>query len=235
MNSKEIKTEFMLIPMGQIELNEGQLDGLPANPRDIIERKFELLKKSILMHPEMMGMRALIVYPVADKRYIIIGGNMRYRGLEDIAKMSSAQINIALGKCSGYAQLSEQERADLRNRWAEWLKTKTIHCIVIPKDTPIERMKAYAILDNNSFGKWQWDMLANEWDAEELTEWGTDLPIMESEIDPSEFFDELENQDEKEKGMKITVSIPKELETSHDEIKSVIEDALSDYSGIKVK
>ena len=50
-------------------------------------------------------------------------------------------------------------------------------------DTHIEQLKAYSVIDNNGFGKLDWDMLANEWDAEQLTEWGVDLPIMESEID----------------------------------------------------
>ena len=34
--------------------------------------------------------------------------------------------------------------------------------------------KEFIIKDNLSFGEWDWDMLANEWDAEELDEWGLD-------------------------------------------------------------
>lgn len=58
---------------------------------------------------------------------------------------------------------------------------------------------------------------------------------MESEINPDEFFDKVENAEEKEKGDKITVSIPNELADEKDSIKSIIEEALQDYSGIKVK
>jgi len=32
------------------------------------------------------------------------------------------------------------------------------------------------IKDNVGFGEWDWDDLANEWDAEELEDWGLDLP-----------------------------------------------------------
>lgn len=236
MKQDEINAKFIRIPLSRIEPNNGQIEGLPANPRDIVDRKFDLLKKSILMHPEMLELRGLMVFPFGE-RFVSIGGNMRYQALTEISKMSPAEVNIALGKCSGYAQLSSEERENLRNTWKEWLNTKEkpIPCGIIPKETPIEKLKAYSILDNSGFGKWQWDMLANEWNAEELTDWGVDLPIMESEINPDDFFDDIDDDGSKDKGDKITISLPIELKESKDEIKSIIEDALSDYEGIKVK
>ena len=30
--------------------------------------------------------------------------------------------------------------------------------------------------DNIGFGEWDWELLANEWDAEKFTSWGLDLP-----------------------------------------------------------
>ena len=47
---------------------------------------------------------------------------------------------------------------------------------ILPKDTPADKLKRYAIKDNNSFGEWSYDDLANEWGAEELEDWGLDLP-----------------------------------------------------------
>lgn len=38
-----------------------------------------------------------------------------------------------------------------------------------------EEQKAFIIKDNVGFGEWDWDMLANEWEAEELVEWGLDV------------------------------------------------------------
>jgi len=237
MKEEEIRSKFVLIPLDRIEPNEGQLEGLPANPRDIVDRKFDLLIKSILMHPKMLELKCMMVLPFGDDKFIVIGGNMRYRGLTEISKMSPAQINIMLGKCSGYAQLSADDRERLRNFWGEWVKSKDrlIPCGVIPKETTSEELKAYAVLDNSGFGKWQWEMLANEWDADQLTEWGVDLPIMESEIDTDEFFDDLDDDGSKDKGDKITVTIPLDMKDQKDDIKSIIEEALSDYSGIKVK
>jgi hypothetical protein len=35
----------------------------------------------------------------------------------------------------------------------------------------------FIVKDNVGFGEWDWDLLANEWDTDKLTEWGLDLPI----------------------------------------------------------
>jgi hypothetical protein len=35
----------------------------------------------------------------------------------------------------------------------------------------------FIIKDNVGFGEWDWDMIANEYDEQELKEWGLDLPV----------------------------------------------------------
>lgn len=67
-----------------LEINEGQMYGLPKNPRWIRDSRFEALKKSIEDAPEMLDLREILVYPLADlegheDHYIVIGGNMRLR------------------------------------------------------------------------------------------------------------------------------------------------------------
>jgi DNA modification methylase len=42
-----------------------------------------------------------------------------------------------------------------------------------------EQQKRFIITDNVGFGEWDWDMLANEWDQDELIDWGLDLPVMD--------------------------------------------------------
>jgi DNA modification methylase len=50
---------------------------------------------------------------------------------------------------------------------------------ILPIETSVEKLKAYTIKDNVGFGEHDWDMLSNEWDAEELTDWGLDIPNFE--------------------------------------------------------
>ena len=46
-----------------------------------------------------------------------------------------------------------------------------------------EQRREFVIKDNTSFGSWNWEELANEWDAEKLEEWGLDLPGFDIEAD----------------------------------------------------
>lgn len=48
-------------------------------------------------------------------------------------------------------------------------------CVIISASTPIEDLEAYIIIDNNTFGNWDWDELANNWDAKLLESWGLDV------------------------------------------------------------
>lgn len=43
-------------------------------------------------------------------------------------------------------------------------------------DWPEDKQAEFVIKDNVSGGEWDWDALANEWDAEKLEAWGLDLP-----------------------------------------------------------
>lgn len=74
-----------MLPIGKIETNHGQVDGLPKNPRLIRDHQFEALKKSIEDNPEMLTLRELLVYPHNGK-YVVIGGNMRLKALQDLGE-----------------------------------------------------------------------------------------------------------------------------------------------------
>lgn len=39
------------------------------------------------------------------------------------------------------------------------------------------RNEEFVVKDNVGFGQWDWDALANQWDAEDLDTWGLDLPL----------------------------------------------------------
>lgn len=48
---------------------------------------------------------------------------------------------------------------------------------VIITDLSEEQQKEFLIKDNVSGGEWDWDILANEWNAEDLKDWGLDIPV----------------------------------------------------------
>ena len=48
-------------------------------------------------------------------------------------------------------------------------------------DLTEEQKKEFIVKDNVGYGEWDWDDLANNWDAQELTEWGLDIPNFDTE------------------------------------------------------
>lgn len=48
-------------------------------------------------------------------------------------------------------------------------------------DLTEEQKKEFIIKDNVGFGEWDWDILADEWDAEQLEDWGLDIPEWDNE------------------------------------------------------
>lgn len=70
---------------------------------------------------------------------------------------------------------------NLRTTAAKALKWETFDAMLYTPETEEDRatIKRRAILDNGSFGEWDMDMLANEWDDLPLREWGIDMPDWE--------------------------------------------------------
>ena len=61
---------------------------------------------------------------------------------------------------------------NLRYEGARKNKDKEAPVILFPENTPVEKMKEIVIKDNGSFGAWDMDSLANEWDNGNLPGWG---------------------------------------------------------------
>lgn len=80
---KEIKIELAQLKPIQIINNDGQLKGLPKNPRLIKDDKFEDLKKSISECEVMTAIREVVVTPYNDN-YIVIAGNQRFKAMEEL-------------------------------------------------------------------------------------------------------------------------------------------------------
>lgn len=60
---------------------------------------------------------------------------------------------------------------------------KTVPVQVV--DWPEDKQREFIIKDNVSGGEWDWEMLANEWEAEQLQDWGVDIPNFAPDVDYS--------------------------------------------------
>lgn len=62
--------------------------------------------------------------------------------------------------------------------------------IILADEWTEEQKDEFLIKDNVGFGEWDWDDLANEWDADKLDEWGLDVWKAPAEVDYSILDDE---------------------------------------------
>jgi 16S rRNA G966 N2-methylase RsmD len=59
--------------------------------------------------------------------------------------------------------------------------------IIVAENLTEEQQREFLIKDNVSGGEWDWDILANEWEVEQLNDWGLDVPInLETELEAVE-------------------------------------------------
>lgn len=127
----------------------------PNNPRFIRDDKYKKLVQSLKEFPIMAKKLRRVVI---DEDNIIIGGNMRFKALKE----------------AGFKELEieqfTREDAEENNRLAKELDPNY-------KDKTYEEQRIeFIIKDNVSGGEWDWDILANEWDSQQLDDWGVDLP-----------------------------------------------------------
>lgn len=126
-----MKRETLTLPMSDIKLNDN-------NPRIIKDKQMKRLVKSIQDFPEMTQLRPIVV----DENNVILGGNMRYRAMQQLGYAETEVVRV-----SGLTDSQKHE---------------------------------FIIKDNVPFGDWDWDELANGWNAEELNDWGLDIPEAEA-------------------------------------------------------
>jgi len=71
--------------------------------------------------------------------------------------------NIVLGGNMRLKALQELKYKDIPDEWVKKASELTE-----------EEKKQFIIKDNAGFGEWDWEMLANEWETDQLIEWGFD-------------------------------------------------------------
>jgi DNA modification methylase len=67
--------------------------------------------------------------------------------------------------------------------------------IIKASELTAEQQREFIVKDNVGFGEWDWNMIANEWDAEQLDDWGLDLPVDFNVVEEAEEDDYTEPDD----------------------------------------
>lgn len=107
--------------------------------------------------------------------------------------------------------------------------------VIIANNLTEEQQREFLIKDNVSGGEWDWDMIANEWEQEQLEEWGLDIKHNQ-DWQQLEYIDEDLPAPEQRKDNIITIIVPDEWLGEMKEIEQLIKDKISIiYSGCEVK
>lgn len=83
--------EHRIIDISLLDPNEGQIDGLPSNPRKWSDDDLSRLEDSIRETPELLEARGIIVVP-RDGRYVVLGGNMRLAAIRGLGRTEAPCI-----------------------------------------------------------------------------------------------------------------------------------------------
>ena len=126
------------LPLARLQLNEGQLDWLPRNPRQWKKGDIDKTVASLREDPDFLEDRPVLVLPL--------------KGSDDFVVFAHNLCTHSAGKL----------------RWKE------LPCVVYYPESADDRLTVIrrAIKDNGSYGEWDPDILANEWDDMPLADWG---------------------------------------------------------------
>lgn len=197
-----------IIDIKCLELNEGQIVGIPKNPRYLKGEEHDKLKKSLKDSPELLQYKPLMVYAIEDNKFVVVCGNMRLRicqelhneGVEGFEALSCFVLNkdVPIPKIKEYA-IKDNVQA------GNW--------------------------------DWD-ELANGDWEVNHLQDWGVDCSFLntdENDTNIDELFEDAQNIESKTKEIKLSVHIPQDLEDKVDEIKEIIKSAVSEYEGVEIK
>ena len=119
--------------------------------------------------------------------------NKLVQSIKDFPKMMALRpmvVDDNLTVLGGNMRLRALRHLGYKDIPDEWVKRAS--------DLTEEEQKQFIIKDNVSVGDWDWDTLANEWDVQDLKDWGLEMPAdwggerVEAKEDDYEIPDEIE-------------------------------------------
>ena len=115
------------------------------------------------------------------------------RSLEETPELFEARPIVVYPHDGAYVILG----GNLRYEGSRALGLAVVPCVVVPEETPVEKLKEIVLKDNSSFGSWDYASLREEWDDLDLEDLGIELAPPEDythrngEVDASGFSDDM--------------------------------------------
>jgi len=90
----------------------------------------------------------------------------------EMLKLRPIVVNSDMVVLGGNMRLKACKEAGLKEVWV--LKAENL---------TEKQQKEFIVKDNVGFGEWNWDALANEWDRQELGDWGLEVVLTDEDIE----------------------------------------------------
>ena len=154
------------------------------------------------------------------------------KSLEETPELFEARPLIVYEQDGEYIILG----GNLRYEGAKKNKMQDVPVHILAEGLSIDKLKEIILKDNGSFGDWDMDALANEWDDLPLEDWG--IPAWHTasvDMDAVDALFEEAGASKKDKEITLTITIPKAYEDKQEDIAKAVEITLMEWAGCSVK
>jgi len=149
----------------------------PINPRKIAVGQKRRLQQSIMLLPEMLNYRDIIINPAG----VVLAGNQRTAILKELITTTPMDWMVVLQENEKWLNMSEKQRDAVIERWKRWVDNPLVEVTVAHLSEDEE--KELIIKDNNEFGEFDYDRLQQIYDEINLVNFGFDENLF---YDPEE-------------------------------------------------
>jgi len=110
---------------------------------------------------------------IKDERFVKLVQSIKdFPKMMELRPMVIDKDNIVLG---GNMRLKAIQELGMKEIPDDWVKKAS--------ELTEEEKKRFVITDNNSFGEYDWDIIANEWGDLPIEDWGVDLHLPKDDAD----------------------------------------------------
>ena len=134
-------------------------------------------------------------------------------------KIRPIVVNNNMVVLGGNMRLKACKEAGLKEVW-----------VLKADDLTEQQQREFIVKDNVGFGEWDWDMIANGWDVNELDAWGLDLPLEFEEMPSPE--DLIGDEKDSKPSIKITFSNIDDLESAELELKYILKNYKNSFYSV---
>ncbi len=153
---------------------------------NIVRTETEIIKVALL-HPNEGQIPDVPANPrfITEDEYKALVDSLRADNLTGVLQVKVYQHNNQWIVLDG----------NMRLKALQELQINEVQCLIVPEGTDARTLRKIVLDSNSNFGKWDWDMLSDQWDIGELDAAGIDIPGLSEEHPTNTEAEDVEEDD----------------------------------------